>query len=147
MKALRRFMRGLMSALFVLLLFPQESRGRLGGSPFEAGKPMGAFLLTSAPEGEYMPLPSIKVQRIRIHTASAKLGEFRNYMIYAVILTLGAYPGRDRDIKEAYLHTLSLGEAAAVVQDLKSGRVRGLWVLPAVFDQDKRWGRITGLDY
>lgn len=108
--------------------------------------------------GTYVALAALEIQRLRVqHGALAyeKLPQnpvSPSFPRFTVILTLGASPNKDEPaLKEAFFHTGSLSEALAVLRDLKSGTVKGLWIerfeAKNISGNAGAWWEIRGMEY
>jgi hypothetical protein len=134
---------GLLLALsigFLLMFLPEEPRA----GAFREGDKL-EVPWQREPKGEYVPFVSLKIERIRIHYQQlppSLAGGNVPYRFYAVILTLGTSPAKDKSIKQVSLLTDSLADASLVVQELKSAKPRGLWI-----DWHQNWGYVSAIDY
>ncbi len=113
-------------------------------------------LWAPAPPGKYVALSELKIERFRIQStawASDQRHVAQPFPRFTVVLLLGASPAKDAPtIKEAFLHTGSVAEASAVIQDLRSGKVKALWMerfeVQAFGPAEARWWwEIRGLEY
>lgn len=106
--------------------------------------------------GEFVQLPALKIQRIRAETPGSCSG--RPCPDFTVVLTLGVSPSAEHPaVKEAFFHLPTLLEAMTAVNDLKAGKIKGLWLQRHEVTGGKKgslwegpagsWWAILGLEY
>ena len=107
-----------------------------------------------AASGMYKALSELKIERFRIQPAAwANRQDHvqQPFPRFSIVLTLGVPPSKDAPTtKEAFFHTGSFAESLAIMQDLKSSKVKAVWMERLEVKGNgstEWWWEIRGLEY